>query len=907
MLWNSFAKHVAHFSPTEQKKIQQAYEYGKSSHGEQKRKSGEPYFIHPIQTAITLIGLGADAETVMAALLHDVPEDTAVSIEDVEKHFGATVAKLVEGVTKIKSTDLEGNPNLDNRIETIRKMIVLLESDVRIMVIKLADRLHNMQTIQYMKPAKQQQYARETKEIFVPIADRLCMQDMRNALADLSIAVLDPNTHAQIAILNKKYDAKAVKVEKRVMNALTKYDHTKKLRTYSEDRSWQKWQKQIEEKNEENISVTLVFVCSTIGDCYQLLGNLHQIWFREQLSFQDYINFPTNNGYEAIHTTIILDDGERVRCKIRTQDMNDYAHKGITTKCFDNRAIGIINYLSWTKQIDPLTTDTSERSDEFWESLRSDILEESITIHGQDDQTVTVPEGATILDGLFYLYGDQALFVHTAEMDGQIAHLWDHIHRGARLKMNVYKHKSVQLQWLSFVNTSTSSTAIKQALSLQTKEHKLLIAEEYLQTVMTLHNKGNINEYAFKKAIGEEYTNSLLEIAEGKMDAMNLYNTLFVKQTPKKRTQQKEPYRIIRFSKPKTNDVLEQSIINTIAQIHFPFTKLKITTSKDNKKIHFSLKARVNSEELTILQAQLKDLNIHKVYSENIHEKNIFIATAVLLIILWSIDVFLSKLLLVPSFTFVDITLSRFVVLFICSIVFLSIQKIRSVEKIKFATINPLDTKLFSASLALFSTGLCTYIALQELQSIEYAALINLATIIVFSTQKRLQISDSLLVLSITLSSIIPITFYSEASYMSIITGIGAAMSFLMYSYFGKQFQNEQRIQSRYLYYILYMSLFTLLISVILVPLTTLHMLSVTQIAYLTLYHSILTALPYLLYFLFTKQSRLQAVGVIIPIFFPLVLIAASIQSQQWIHPLFYLVAFLSMYWIYTRRNVVNF
>jgi len=222
MQWKEFQSHIRHLAAKDLQRVERAFELGKEVHKGQKRKSGEPYFNHPIAVADKLADMGADADTIIAALLHDTIEDTPLTLDDVEKEFGTTVAILINGVTKLSSEDVATKSSLDEQIETLRKIFILMQEDVRIMVIKLVDRLHNMQTVEFLSEARQKAQAQETMEVYVKIADRLCMQDLRDELEGLYLSILEPKTAQELSLLRAQNEQLGQSIIKKMQEKVRK-------------------------------------------------------------------------------------------------------------------------------------------------------------------------------------------------------------------------------------------------------------------------------------------------------------------------------------------------------------------------------------------------------------------------------------------------------------------------------------------------------------------------------------------------------------------------------------------------------------------------------------------------------------------------------------------------------------
>ncbi len=319
MQWQEFRSHVRHLPTLQIARIEQAFELGKKVHAGQKRKSGEDYFSHPVAVAHMLADMHADADTLIAALLHDTVEDTPLTLDEIKVIFGEEVTVLIDGVTKLDAKEVAMSPKLDEQIESIRKIFTLMQKDVRIMVIKLVDRLHNIQTIQFLKPERQQTLAQETLEVYVKIADKLCMQDLRDELEALCLAVLQPELFPKLLELRGNNEQRGATIIKTIQTKVREHDRVlaSHITFGFEPKIWDQIAAQLSAGGAVTTGlsfITIAIECDDIDGCYRALGALHQLWQREVLSFQDYINAPRLNGYQGLHTTIIAEDGTRVRC-----------------------------------------------------------------------------------------------------------------------------------------------------------------------------------------------------------------------------------------------------------------------------------------------------------------------------------------------------------------------------------------------------------------------------------------------------------------------------------------------------------------------------------------------------------------------------------------------------------------
>ena len=320
--------------------IEKAYKVAYKAHEGQKRKSGEPYIIHPLCVAIILADLEMDQETIAAGLLHDVVEDTIMTGEEIEKEFGPEVALLVDGVTKLQnlhlSTDQDGKPDrLEMQAENLRKMFLAMAKDIRVILIKLADRLHNMRTLKYQKPEAQQRIARETQEIYAPIAQRLGISKIKVELDDLSLKYLEPEAYYdlvdKIAIRKserEKYIQDIVdEVSEHIKNAGIEAHIDGRIKHFFSIYKKMKNQNKSIEQIYDLFAVRIIV--NTVKDCYAALGVIHEMYHPITVRFKDYIAMPKPNMYQSLHTTVIGPDGEPLEIQIRTKEMHTIAEYGI--------------------------------------------------------------------------------------------------------------------------------------------------------------------------------------------------------------------------------------------------------------------------------------------------------------------------------------------------------------------------------------------------------------------------------------------------------------------------------------------------------------------------------------------------------------------------------------------------
>lgn len=642
MQWADFERQITHLPPSERKRVHEAFDLGAQVHEGQKRKSGEPYFTHPIEVALMLAKMGADEETLIVALLHDSVEDTPITIEDIGKRFGPSVQRLIDGLTKLTEEEFVERPTLNEQGETLRKMFKLMQEDIRIMVIKLADRLHNMQTIQYLPQERQASMAAETGEIYVRIASKLCMQDMRENLEALCLKITNPVMFDSITALRESLAKENPAIIETLQHGLADHLIGSKVRFISEFQPWEKQQLQVTAGTSGAGSIprhTIALICETEDECYTLLGALHQRWPREVLSFQDFINTPVMNGYRGLHTTVIFENGTRVRCKIRTKHMQEYARRGITLYCFGENAEDHISHLPWMQRIAPLAEDTKDRSQEFWDSLQSDILGRSIVVYGTDNRSVSLPDRSTVLDAAFYLLQDEAFRIESIKVNGNVAPFHHEVQHGDTLEVTSGKEPTVKREWLAWAKTGLATALIRSKLAGKSEEERYELGRAMLQQAMHEKNLGFLDEFNGQeldkrsRALGYvSMHGALIALAGGHIEPEQTIRALFGKTTGKSRSQSFT----MRYEANESN----QQLSNRIQGIHIRFRGFmqEVRTRKSQPDGHISrtLFLRMSQEELENLKDELLAAGAEQIEVVTRTRREIILLAIV--IILWSVN-----------------------------------------------------------------------------------------------------------------------------------------------------------------------------------------------------------------------------------------------------------------------------
>jgi len=478
---------VRNYNPkTNAEKIAAAYEFGRDMHEGQFRRSGEPYFTHPVAVAAILTEQRLDDATIITALLHDTIEDTKASYAMVSERFGSEVAMLVDGVTKL--TNLQLSSRETKQAENFRKLFMAMSKDLRVILVKLADRLHNMRTIKSMSPKKQLQKARETMDIYAPLAGRMGMQWMREELEDLAFRVLNPEGRQSIIrrfiTLQRETGDVIHRITGDMRHELDKagieaevFGRAKK--PYS---IWRKMQEK--EQGFSRLSDIYGFrvIVGSETDCYAALGAIHQRWRAVPGRFKDYISQPKSNGYRSIHTTVSGRDGKRVEVQIRTHQMHDVAETGVAAHWSYRDGVRAENPFAVdpAKWIAGLTEqfDAEEDHEDFLEAVKLEMYSDQVFCFTPKGDVVKLPRGATPID---YAYAIHTRIGHAcvgAKVDGLRVPLWTRLKNGQSVEIITAVGQTPQVSWLEIATTGKARTAIRRALREADRERFIRLGRE---------------------------------------------------------------------------------------------------------------------------------------------------------------------------------------------------------------------------------------------------------------------------------------------------------------------------------------------------------------------------------------------------------------------------------------------
>ncbi len=469
-----------------------AYNFAEQAHRGQYRKSGEPYFIHPIEVSLILAELEMDEHTIIGSLLHDVVEDTDVTCEEIEKLFGSDVALLVDGVTKLGKIHYESKE--ERQAENLRKMLLAMAKDIRVILIKLADRLHNMRTLRFMTDAKKKEKATETLEIYAPIAHRLGIFRIKWELEDIALLYMHPEEYYDlVARVNKKREQRLAYITKVIEDLKESIgDVNIKCEIYGRPKNFYSIYKKmyVQHKNFEEIyDLTAVrIVVDSVKDCYGALGVVHTMWTPLPGRFKDYIAAPKPNMYQSLHTTVIGDQGEPFEIQIRTYEMHRIAEYGIAAhwkyKEGDsdaNKNADMDSKLSWLRQMMEIQGDLKDPQ-EFMESLKIDLFNNQVYVFTPDGEVMELPVGSTPVDFAYKIHSAVGNKCVGAKVNNRIVPLNYQLKNGQLVEIMTSKSANgPSRDWLKYVKTTQAKNRIKHWFKKERREENISNGRDMLE------------------------------------------------------------------------------------------------------------------------------------------------------------------------------------------------------------------------------------------------------------------------------------------------------------------------------------------------------------------------------------------------------------------------------------------
>lgn len=522
VLYQDLIRSIRKYHPSDDiSQIEKAYKIAREAHKDQKRKSGEPYIIHPLCVAIILADLELDKETIIAGILHDVVEDTIMTLDEVEKEFGAEVALLVDGVTKL--TQLSWSMDkVEIQAENLRKMFLAMAKDIRVILIKLADRLHNMRTLQYMKPEKQKEKARETMDIYAPIAHRLGISKIKVELDDLSLKYLEPEVYYDLAEkISLRKDAREAFVQS-IVDEVSAHIREAGIEARVDGRVkhffsiYKKMVNQDKTLDQIYDLFAVRIIVETVKDCYAALGVIHELYKPIPGRFKDYIAMPKPNMYQSLHTTLIGSTGQPFEIQIRTYEMHRTAEYGIAAHWkYKESGSGKIAAgdeaakLSWLRQILEWQRE-ADNSKEFLNMVKGDLdlFSDSVYCFTPTGDVKNLPSGSTPIDFAYSIHSAVGNKMVGARVNGKLVNIDYVIQNGDRIEIITSQNsKGPSRDWLSLVKSTQARNKINQWFKTELKEDNITKGKEMIDRYCKAKgiNYPEINKPEFQEKVMARY------------------------------------------------------------------------------------------------------------------------------------------------------------------------------------------------------------------------------------------------------------------------------------------------------------------------------------------------------------------------------------------------------------------
>ena len=473
--------------------LARAYTFSERMHQGQKRRSGEPYFVHPVEVAKLLTTMRLDVPTVITGLLHDTVEDTLTTLEEVEQQFGTEVAGLVDGVTKI--SQIHFTTREERQAENFRKMILAMGRDIRVVLVKLADRTHNMRTLSYLSPNKRREIAAETLDIYAPLAHRLGIYWLKSELEDNALRYLHPEVYRQLKRnIAKKKAERAAYIDEVISILQAKLDHARiAADVHGRPKHFYSIYQKMESQNLlfDQIYDLVAFriIVNSVSECYGALGIVHSHWRPVPGRFKDYIALPKANRYQSLHTTVIGPYGERIEVQIRTHDMHRIAEEGIAahwTYKEGRRVVEEDQRFSWLRQLLEWQQQVQDPT-EFLHTVKGDLFTEEVYVFTPKGDLHDFPQGASVVDFAYRVHSEVGNHCSAARVNGRLVPLRYQLRNGDTVEIVTKPSQTPSKDWLKLVKTPKAQARIRQWVKAQQRERSVALGRELLERELSRH------------------------------------------------------------------------------------------------------------------------------------------------------------------------------------------------------------------------------------------------------------------------------------------------------------------------------------------------------------------------------------------------------------------------------------
>ena len=523
--------------------VNRAYVYAMKMHGSQKRASGDPYFSHPLEVAGILTEMKMDTASICTALLHDTVEDTAATLEDIKRLFGEEICRLVDGVTKLSKIEFQSAQ--EKQAENFRKLVLAMSEDIRVLLVKLADRLHNMRTLHHVKPEKQRRIALETLEIYAPLAERIGIHKIKEELEDIAFGVLNPEAResilARLTYLRAEGGEEAVQriintLKEKIAEAGIQGDISGREKTrYS---IWKKMQRK--NISFEQLSDIMAFriIVPNITECYHALGVIHGLYPTVPGRFKDYISLPKPNGYRSLHTTVIGPENHRIEMQIRTPEMHEEAELGVAAhwsyKQQDGKTEG--RQYRWLRELMDIV-EHAQKPEEFLEHTKMELYQDQVFCFTPNGDLIALPRCATPIDFAYAVHSTLGDTTVGAKVNGRIVPLNTQLVNGDQVDITTSKSQTPSPNWERFVVTGKAKARIRRFIRQQQHEEYLNLGKAMLQKVLKQegheYNEKRFSNDFCRQFKAENLNELLIGIGSGHISSRDVFYTLHPENKPK--------------------------------------------------------------------------------------------------------------------------------------------------------------------------------------------------------------------------------------------------------------------------------------------------------------------------------------------------------------------------------------
>jgi|CXWL01.1.fsa_nt_gi GTP pyrophosphokinase len=812
------------YAKVDEAKLKRAYEFAEKAHAGQQRMSGEPYITHPLGVAMITAKYGADEESLIAALLHDVVEDTSHTLKEIEEGFGKGVAKMVDALTKLPHVNTkasEVHDEIDTKVESLRKIFAVMQEDVRVIVIKLCDRLHNMQSLGAFRPEKQRRIAQETLDIFVKIADRLCIGELKSELEDLSYRYLLPEFYAAEKEREQQAKDHFSGNQKRINEKLRKIGKSAALTEVIFHPHLSFPESRPSSPQNSDIVYDIILVLPREEDCFLRLKDLHQTWNNIRGTFRDYITLPRSNGYQALETSVVKTDGTVLRFILQTPAMLEYANKGVITECFSQQPRVKKIHLPWIEHLKKIHQETKDKSIDYMEALENDILKGWIISYTDDNKRLYLPQRSTALDAAFLRLGKEAYRLRKVLVDQHEVQFSHRLKDWQTIHFELSPERQIDAHWLSWVQTSYAKSLVYDHLRQLSRQRQHQVAEKLLQQELHEIGFGYLEEVSLRrrmetaKKLGVSDWNGVLEsICTGRQNTQTVIRYLF-DQVIFSTKMVNNALRLQRSNGPDgIIPVLQYFQENKISFQHLE-TRRVGQVFVDEFKVDWTLAQRAHffsfvKEFLHFELSELRPLQL----------SIIPYAYALAVPFFWAINTFVTRYLLGQGLSVENATELRFASSTVA--LFTLAYFVRRHYREDYSPLQ-FSWWFFFIGLVLAAYTYLIHLTLYYTVSINYILPVSISFIliglihagVIKLRQHHLAMMMGVLALCALAMAALFWQPLSDDAFWGIMLGLGVSFLHMTYNYFGNQYQRENKIQSRS---ILFVAQLFLVASVVFLP-----------------------------------------------------------------------------------------